>query len=346
MTSPKGTCYALGIGINNYHNIRVLSKATNDAAAIVNTLIEAGYPQANTKLLLDDQATREAILDQLYDLARVTDDDDTVVIYFAGHGLRHESGSDCSDYLCPVEAHTDRPATTCITGEELTSALRATRAVRLVVFLDACHAGGIGETRSTNAQLRTGLSPKTFSQLAGEGRVIVAACRPEQQARELPEMQNGLFTYYVLEGLRGAAAGSDGLVKILSLFGYVSELVSKRVSDQNPFIKATSENFAIARRLLPPGGALPLQIQLPAPGKWGLEQLIQLRKVMRGTYDRSAFEIFCRDMGVGYHDLPGEILEAKMMYLIDKFWHRDLTDRLADRMRADNPHLLVVPCVA
>jgi len=46
----------------------------------------------------------------------------------------------------------------------------------------------------------------------------------------------------------------------------------------------------------------------------------KLRQAMHCTYDRPAFEILCKELGLDYHDLRGETLETKMLYLID--WHQ------------------------
>jgi hypothetical protein len=238
--------YALLIGVGQYHYIRPLSKATNDARDLYSTLIENGYPSSNVALLLNQNATKASISQELDRLARCVNTDDTVIIFFSGHGAQMIGGFSSGEYLCPVEAEMNRVQDTCVSDVEFTTALRAIQAGRLVVFLDACHSGGMGDPKNSKIQVRAGLSEETYNQLAttGRGRVIIASCKPDEVSWELPEMQNGLFTHYLLEGLRGKAARKDGAVWLTNLFGYVSEQVSRH-KDQHPFQKAATEDFIL-----------------------------------------------------------------------------------------------------
>ncbi|BAZ69463.1 MAG: caspase family protein [Pelatocladus maniniholoensis HA4357-MV3] len=239
--------YALVIGIANYHHIRPLSKTTNDASDLHETLIQNGYSQTNVTILLDQDATKAAISQKLELLASHVKAHDTVIIFFSGHGARLFGGFSSGEYLCPVEAEINKIKDTCISDAEFTNALRAIHASRLVVFLDSCHSGGVGEPKDLLYQLEAGLSEKTYNHLVqGEGRVIIASCKSDEVSWELPGMRNGLFTYYLLEGIRGKVAKADGTVRIFDLFSYISEHVPKHKPEQNPFLKSQAENFIVA----------------------------------------------------------------------------------------------------
>jgi len=238
--------HALIIGIAAYRLIRPLSKTTTDAQDLYDILLQQGYTSTNVALLLDEQATKPAISNKLNWLAQRVGPDDTVVIFFSGHGVQLVGGFWPGEYLCPVEAALDGVRDTLISNEEFTTSLRSIQAGRLVVFLDACHAGGVGEPKDPAVQVKAGLSEATYAQLAtGEGRTIIASCRPNEVSWELPEMRNGLFTNYLLEGLRGGAARQDGTVWMSNLFGYVYERVSQH-DLQHPFQQSASEDFIIA----------------------------------------------------------------------------------------------------
>jgi len=245
---PKSQAYALFIGIAAYRHLRPLSRTTTDARDLHDLLAQSGYPTANLALLLDEQATKATISDKLDWLARRASPDDTVLIFFSGHGAQRIGGFEPGEYLCPVEADWYNLRATAISDEELTTALRAIRAGRVVVFLDACHSGGVGEPKDAALQVKAGLSEAAYARLAeGRGRVVVASCRPDEVSWELPGMRNGLFTHYLLEGLRGAAARADGAVRILDLFDYVSRQVSQH-KPQHPLFKGEIElNFAVQR---------------------------------------------------------------------------------------------------
>lgn len=242
--------HALLIGVSAYHNLRRLGKTTSDAKDLYALLTDpacAGYPPTNVALLLDEQVTKAAISDKLDWLACRAGPEDTVAIFFSGHGAQRVGGFEPGEYLCPVEADWYNLRSTAISTDEFTNALRAIRAGRVVVFLDACHSGGVGEPKEAAPQVKAGLSEDTYARLAeGRGRVIVASCRPDEVSWELPEMRNGLFTHYLLEALRGAAVSADGTVRIFDLFDYVSQRVPQH-KPQHPLFKGEMElNFAIA----------------------------------------------------------------------------------------------------
>ena len=248
--------YALLIGVGAYRCLRPLGKTTSDARDIYTLLTDpahAGYSRGNVRLLLDDSASKGAINDALDWLARHVSSGDTVVIFFSGHGAQRVGGFEPGEYLCPVEADWYDLRSTAISTDELAVALRALRAGRVAVFLDACHSGGVGEPKDATLQVRPGLSESAYSRLAeGRGRVLIASSRPDEVSWEIPGMSNGLFTHYLLKGLRGAAADSDGTVRILDLFKYVSQQVPNH-KDQHPLFKGELEdNFAI---VLAPGRA-------------------------------------------------------------------------------------------
>ena len=252
-TQPMGSlskAYALLIGVGAYRHMRPLAKTTTDADDLHDLLVQSGYLAANLALLLDEQATKAAINDKLDWLARRAGTDDTVVIFFSGHGTQRIGGFAPGEYVCPVEADWYNLQATAISDEELTIALRAIPARRVIVFLDACHSGGVGEPKDAGVMVEAGLSEAAYKRLTeGEGRVVIASCKPDEISWELPGMRNGLFTHYLLEGLRGAAAGPDGAVRIFDVFNYVSQKVPQH-KPQHPLFKGEIDlNFTIALML-------------------------------------------------------------------------------------------------
>jgi len=342
--SAVGKTYALIIGVATYYHIRPLTKTATDARDLYDTLLQNGYSSSNVALLLDEQVTKVAISDKLDWLARRAGPNDTVVIFFSGHGAQLVGGFWPGEYLCPVEAALDKVKDTFISDEEFTTALRAIHAGRLVVFLDACHAGGVGEPKDPAVQVKAGLSEAAYARFLAQGRVIIASCKPDEVSYELPEMRNSLFTHYLLEGLRGRAARPDGTVWITNLFGYVYEQVSQH-NLQHPFQKSATEDFIIAMtkqpQLGPQSPAMPQTPTMLPTGQFDPASVdpTKLRQAMHSAYDRTAFEILCKDLGLDYHDLRGETLETKMLYLIDHFQrHRQYT-KLVRKVMADHPHL-------
>ncbi|MDJ0696994.1 caspase family protein [Mastigocoleus sp. MO_188.B34] len=238
--------YALLIGISDYLHINRLNKTMIDASDLYHTLAQNGYQNANMHLLIDKQATKIAISSELNWLANSTRVDDTVIIFFSGHGIQQTAKSQTGEYLCPVEANLKDLENSCISSKEFITILRSIPAHHIVVFLDTCHNSLVNETQEVKLDIKGGLSEAVLTALAEEkGRIIIASCKEEEFSWELPDMRNGLFTHYLLEGLRGSAARPDGTVPIMRLFNYISDKVPQHCS-QHPLIKSNAENFIIA----------------------------------------------------------------------------------------------------
>lgn len=244
--TPKlSQTYALIVGVGSYRRLRPLAKTATDARDMYDLLTQRGYDPEHCILLLDDQATKAAINDALDRLSRSVRREDTVLIFFSGHGAQRIGGFEPGEYLCPVETDWYALRTSAISTQEFTTALSAMRVTQTMVFLDACHAGGVAEPHSEGSGLRAGLSDTAYDQIAARGCVVIAACLPDEVSWELAGMRNGLFTHYLLDGMRGAAAGPNGSVRVFDLFRYISENVSKH-KPQHPLFKGEiSEDFVV-----------------------------------------------------------------------------------------------------
>jgi len=251
--------HALVVGIANYQNVRKLSASVlRDSMDVFKTLIDpqaCAYSPQNVTLLQDEKATGVALRAALADLAGKTDGNSTVTIYLSSHGGRIEEGEYRGEYIAPVDVRVDLAdhsvlASTAISGDEFTAALKAIPARKVLVILDCCHAGGIGETKSLTPAngLTKGFSQEMYDRLgSGAGRAILASARPEEESYILSGDQNSLFTKHLLAGLRGGVAGDDEFVRVFHLYEYVQPKVTGQQPNQHPRFKANLEdNFPIA----------------------------------------------------------------------------------------------------
>lgn len=249
--------YALIIGIAKYHHIRPLPDTVlndaNDMKALLVDAAQCGYSPTQVKLLLDNETTHHNIRLGLHWLAERTKPDDTVIIFFSGHGGRIESGPQTGNYLIPIDTDPADLKKTAIDSETFTQLLGEIKAGRLLVLFDCCHAGGTGEIKDflpdAIPDFKAGLDERYYDQLAtGQGRVIIASSRSTEASWILPDMRNSLFSHYLLEALRGQAhTYDDGLIRILDIFNFIAEAVPQRCSQQHPILKAELEaNFPIA----------------------------------------------------------------------------------------------------
>lgn len=81
----------------------------------------------------------------------------------------------------------------------------------------------------------------------GRGKVIITASAANEVSVEKDELQHGVFTYYLLEGLRGAAdTDRDGTVTVDEAYRYVSEKVPRATGqEQHPVKKGSFEGSLV-----------------------------------------------------------------------------------------------------
>jgi hypothetical protein len=262
---PEPDRWAVVVGVGQYEDpgIPRLRYTVPDADAVYQLLTGPGGFKREHVLLLTDRAERKPTLRNLKwalgtFLARSAKKDDTVVIFFAGHGApeidpRGLERDGIAKYLVPLDADLDDLYATALPMDELQTIFNRIEAERIVVLLDACYSGGAGGRTFLAKRTRaTSLDDLFLERLTrAKGRAIITAARPTELSLELPELGHGLFTYYVLDGLRGAAdANRDQIVSLQELYEYVEHQVSQRSralgANQHPVLKGELE------------GALPL----------------------------------------------------------------------------------------
>jgi uncharacterized protein YcbK (DUF882 family) len=240
----EGDKWAIIIGINSYKDSSFdpLSYAVADAQSIYGLLIDEEYGGFNRVELLTDKSkkkpTRENILDALVRVEDLADADDTVLIFFSGHGLERDEIS----YLLPSDAKRKSVKDSGIPISRFIAALDDTKAKVQVMFFDACHAGrGLLEAEHPHPHTGSlGFSQSQFDLLGKEadGRVIFASCGPREISWEDGAKKQGVFTYYLLEALRGKADDGDHIVTVLEASKYVTEQVKQwsrlNTKKQNP----------------------------------------------------------------------------------------------------------------
>ena len=250
------TGHAIVIGVANYRHINGLSDAVlNDADDLANVLTSddrCGYDKCNLHLLLDSDATLARIRRALSTVTEASHPQDTVVIFFSGHGaVLHKSGAPISAIL-PVECDAGALDKTSLCEPELSAALQNIPARRLLVLIDACHSGGVGSFKNQGVvKLPTfGYVEKSLGRLAqGAGRVLIASSRANETSLVLVGKRNSVFTCHLLEALRGEGRTSgDGVIRVFEIFNHISEMVQRSVPGrQHPIFKASDleNNFPV-----------------------------------------------------------------------------------------------------
>jgi uncharacterized caspase-like protein len=156
-------------------------------------------------------------------------------LLFAGHGapeadVTGRESDGLAKYLVPVDADPDDLYATGLPMDEFETIFSRIEADRVVVFLDACDSGAAGGRTFASRRTRSLELDDAFLQRLAQSRgcVIVTASGAAEASVEVPELGHGLFTYYLVGGLRGAAdADADRRVTLQELYQHVEGEVTR-----------------------------------------------------------------------------------------------------------------------
>jgi helicase len=214
--------FGLFIGIDKYASPRIsnLTCCARDASALYGLFADT-FGEDHAVLLLDDHATSAAIREEFETRLAASGPDDVVFVSFSGHG------SDCHRLVTHDADPGDMDGTT-IRLDDLTRLFARIPARNVILALDCCFAGGAG-ARVFHEEIATRGARSTeeiLGHVSGAGRLILTAAKPDQEAIEDRRRRHGLFTFHLLEGLRGAPeVVKNDRIPLLGLMGFVTRRV-------------------------------------------------------------------------------------------------------------------------
>jgi len=223
----KAARYALLIGIEGYTRAPRLQHTTNDVFELADTLQHRGnYAREHILQMTDDadaeaqRPTKENLLREIAEFVKLPDENDHVLVYFSGHGFRAQDGS---LYLAPIDCDPDDPAATGIDVGWLREQLIACKAPIKFLILDSCHAGS---ERVLETSVVAGDLGRIFRRT--KGVVTLASSLGEQKSQIWPDKQQSLFSYWLVQGLKGHADDdTDGEVDFQEIYDYVHRQVTR-----------------------------------------------------------------------------------------------------------------------
>jgi WD40 repeat protein len=258
---------------------------------------------------------------------------DILIVYLAGHGVTLQQGSDTYLYLTQDARTTDKMALsdsalrqqTTISSDELTDWTKAIPALKQVIILDTC-AAGAAATKLVDKRDISGDRMRAIERMKDRsGLHVLMGSAADAVSYEASKYSQGLLTYALLQGMRGAALLVDGQVDVSKLFNYAADQVPQMAGNlggiQKPEIRvpAGGSSFAIGllteeeKRAIPLAIVKPLilrpRINLEELGDDTLGVINELRRLLRdetyvsvrgtGTQPRLVF--------VDEDELPGAI---------------------------------------
>ncbi len=255
---PIANGWALFVGISDYtvntftyegvrYQVRDLRAPAGDARKMAETLKDL-FP--NQRVLTDNGATYDAIRRGFTEWLSQAPAEATVLFYFSGHGgqVPDKDGDETLDRKDETLITTDGKM---ILDDEIHRWVNELRAQRIVIISDSCHSGTIHrdaktflltDARSLPPRLMDGFADDFYKegQRAPSKVVALSACRPEESAWEIGALGHSLFTYCLLEGLKGAAdQNGDKTITAQELFAHVKACVARIVAQLPPLEDGT-----------------------------------------------------------------------------------------------------------
>ena len=313
--------HALLIGVEDYRDesISPLNYACSDAKALGADLSDkCGFD--NVRVLAskegDDEPTLVNIINALQDVTVELSEDDLFLFFFAGHGIEKSE----SAYLLASDSVAAFPDHASLSLDLLRKNFESLSVGKRVVLLDACRNNpevGRGDTDNCMSDVifRDIVVAARSTRLKTSTTVLLSACSSGQRAYEWKAKKHGVFTYYLLEGLRGKAWSEDTL-HFENLASYATERVknwSKNSSsiacEQEPWYEKFGDPGPIilgnelscnnsTKGTLDSGTSV---VSTPYPAVWGVDS--ELTQSLKSDLDEcNRLDLSC--------DSPKEYLES------------------------------------
>ena len=229
---PKPKLYVLAVGISRYKDqnlqLRYAAKDATDVATAWAGQQGGLYSQVVTRILKDEQATREAVLDGLDWVERETTSRDVALVLLSGHG---DNDADGAYYFLPYDVDPERLRRTGVPDIEIRRSLSHV-AGKALFFFDTCHSGSVMSGRRAAPTDINGFVSELAS--AENGLVVFAASTGREFAQERDEWKNGAFSKALIEALSGKAEQlpGQGVITISALEYWLAERVKTLTGGQ------------------------------------------------------------------------------------------------------------------
>lgn len=233
--------YAVVVGVSRYTSMPSLKFTDDDAFRFYSFLKspEGGaLPDEQIAVLVDESATRENVLRTMRQYFLKADANDVVLFYFSGHGLE--------GCFLPVDfdGYNNK-----LRHEEIKQILMQSKAKHKLCIADACHSGTLNDGLAAKGQpVSLDKYYQAFEESNG-GVALLMSSKAEELSLEDHGLRQGVFTYYLLRGLKGAAnTNGDNIITIRELYNYVLVKVREYTTNvQTPVLTgAHDDNMPVA----------------------------------------------------------------------------------------------------
>lgn len=241
--NPK--LWLLLVGVNQYEDVQLpcLRYSAVDCQGLAEALTGATQEQFSHKeiSIYHDFGTQLPLLvnirQRLQEITTSAQPADTILFYFSGHGMLQPNTQKA--FLCLADTQKDNLEDTGLAVQELLAYFSNSGVQNQVIWLDACHSGGM-TLRGLNPtpQLLAVLQQKA-AQI--KGFYALLSCDTDQLSWEFPELGHGVFTYYLMRGLRGDAADAQGVISADGLYRYVYHQTLQYIDKTNQQLRLINQ---------------------------------------------------------------------------------------------------------
>ncbi|MGX9887905.1 caspase, EACC1-associated type [Streptomyces sp. NPDC002276] len=274
----SGGRYALLVATASYQDerLRSLWAPTRDARQLARVLEDPAIGDFTVALV--DNPSSHALRRRIEDFFADRATADTLLLHFAGHGLKDDTGR---LFLAASDTVRSRLESTAVPAEYVGRLMMRSSAQRVALLLDCCYAGAFerGMISRSDDDVHVEDSFTALRRTVGErGRAVLTATSAVEYAFEgndVPGQPVGrrgpsLFTGALVEGLRTGDAdlGGDGIVGLSELAEYVGDRVRAVTPHQNPqlWMFGGRGDIPIAHAPHHPQPPVPARAPAPSPG--------------------------------------------------------------------------------
>lgn len=204
--------YALIVGASRYDHFESLKYTDDDAYRIYAFLRspEGGaVPDDHIRILIDESAVASNIYKGLDEIIAMAGPEDRVLVYLAGHGLQ--------GFYVPTDSDGYHHR---LDYDDIKERLSLCEAKQKLVIADACYSGSLLAAK-TPIMESVDLFYKKLSD-SGGGTAFLLSSKSEEYSLESQGLRQGIFSHYLIEGLKGNAdQNADRMVNLDELYKYV-----------------------------------------------------------------------------------------------------------------------------
>jgi WD40 repeat protein len=192
-------------GVGDYKNVPPLRYATNDAIELTNFF--HSRPGCQTlPPLLDQRVSAKSIEDRVKTIDRLVKPNDMAIFFLSGHGVQVDEKDSSTFYFATPGVKAFKTAARTRDedfGIEYGAFLNSIATIPcryVMLILDTCHAGELEDDLGRAKKIRVAAG---VTRIASDAGIITLCASGSGLSYEFDSLKHGLFTYYLLDSLKG-----------------------------------------------------------------------------------------------------------------------------------------------